>query len=330
MKLSKKIIAILTVVFCLSVFAKTEKNTVIINNEAKALSSSSTNEQAVSAPALVPSDAVKLRNFRERQEIKTEDSILKELEKQRLLDEQKRVDKLFGKTAEPVANPSNTASLKPVLDNWFYGRKAFVSFGAGAVTYYQVGNINSYEYPALFTSFGAYSPKGFMIFEFSAYYSKHYIKTPIRNYTNFREMVDQPALAMAVKLTPFNGRVKPYVGISGSIIARKWDVVTKDGMNFDDFLNPMNATMNTTMNPNLNVLREDIANKEWYLSFDAGFAIGADLALGESLGLNVDLRYHLNLHTENRKTIYQFLTFTEVLDERDSLIFSGNLRYYFQ
>ncbi|MCY4321056.1 MAG: hypothetical protein OXC37_01420 [Bdellovibrionaceae bacterium] len=322
MKLLTQIITIFSLLFCLSVFAKTEKNTVIINNEATSSTESSNNQQTISAPALVPSEAKKLRSFRERQEIKTEDSILKELEKQRLLDEQKRVDKLLGKTKESVSTssdyPSKT-SLRPVLQNWIFGRKAFISFGAGAVTYYQVGNINSYEYPALFTSFGAYSPEGFMIFEFSAYYSKHYIRTPLRSYTNFREMVDQPALAMAIKLTPFNGRVKPYVGISGSIIARKWDVVTKDGVKFEDI----------TINPNLELLRKDVANKDWYLSFDAGLALGADLALGESLGLNVDLRYHLNLHTENRKTVYQFLSYTEILDERDSLIFSANLRYYF-
>ncbi|MDE0092072.1 MAG: hypothetical protein OXN83_02160 [Oligoflexia bacterium] len=321
MKMSKKMIIMLSVlfsaVFCSNAFSKPEKNTVIINNSAK--SSSSAGQQVISAPALVPSDAAKLRNFREKQEIKTEDSILKELEKQRLLDEQKRVDKILGQSKEASAPVSSApVSLKSPWDDWFFGRKSFVSLGAGVVNYYEVTNINSTEQPAIFISFGAYGYKGFLIFELSAYYSKHYINTPNRNYEEFREIVDQPALSMAVKLTPLNGRVKPYVGISGSMVARRWGVVRRDG-----------TDLNEIIDPKFENLKRDVAKKEWYLSFDAGAAVGADIALGDSLGLNVDLRYHLNLHTENRKTAYQYLEHTEILDERDSIIASVNFRYYF-
>ena len=318
MKISKKttgvLTALFTVAYCVSAFSEEKKNTVIINNEAK-----SSANQVISAPALVPSSAMKLRSYREKQEIKTEDSILKELEKQRLLDEQKRVDNLLGKGQPASASVSPSTSVQPAWDDWFFGRKSFVSFGLGLVNYYQVENVNSTEQPAFFASFGAYGYKGHLIFEISAYYSEHYLNTPLRNYENYREMVEQPALSMAIKLSPLNGRVKPYIGLSGSMVARRWDVVTRDGTDLDELVDPIYEN-----------LRKDVAKKEWYLSFDAGLALGADIALGDYLGLNVDLRYHLNLHTENRKTAYQVLTHTEILDERDSLIGSVNLRYYFQ
>ncbi|MCZ0933264.1 MAG: hypothetical protein OXJ52_08955 [Oligoflexia bacterium] len=324
MKISK--ITILATLFiavcCFNGFSKPEKNTVIINNEAK--SSSSAGQQVISAPALVPSDAVKLRGFREKQEIKTEDFILKELEKQRLLDEQKRVDKMLGHSqpAQSPVHPATSHSLKPAWDEWFFGKKSFVSFGAGFVTYYEVDNVNSNDQPAFFASFGGYGYEGYLIFELSAYYSKHYL-IPISNYNNFyfREAVEQPALSMAVKLTPFKGRVKPYIGVSGALVARKWDYVSRDGTDLDE------------TNLYYKAVRTDVGRKRWYFSFDAGAAIGADVALGEYLGLNVDLRYHLNLHTENRRSVhyqYQYFRHTEILDERDSLIGSVNLRYYFR
>ena len=314
MKISKVII-VLTSVCCFNVFSKPEKNTVIINNEAK----SSSANQVISAPALVPSNATKLRNYREKEEIKTEDSILQELEKQRLLDEQKRVGNMLGKNQPAPVLTNPPVSSKLALEDWFFGQKSFLGFGLGFVNYYDVHNINSTEQPAVIGSFGAYGYKGHLIFEMSAYYSKHYIKTPIVDHPNYREMVEQPAITMAIKFSPLEGRVKPYAGLSSSLVVRRWDVVTKDGTDLGDLVDPV-----------LEDLRKDIAKKEWYLSFDAGLALGADVVLGDHLGLNIDLRYHLNLHTENRKTVYQVLTNTEILDERDSLIVSANLRYYFQ
>ena len=311
--------ALFTMVCCFNAFSKPEKNTVIINNEAK--SSSSAGQQVISAPALVPSSAMKFRSVREKQEIKTEDAILKELEKQRLLDEQKRVDKILGNSQPAPVSVSPSTSLKPAWDNWFFGKKAFVSFGAGALFFPDVNNVNSTRHPAFYGSFGAYGYKGHLIFEMSAYYSKHYLTKPFdaHHYSDFREAVDQPALSMAIKLTPFNGRVKPYIGLSGSMVARKWSVVRKDGTDLDDLTDPY-----------LENLKKDVGKKEWYLSFDAGLAVGADLVLGEYLGLNIDIRHHWNLHTENRKTVYNILTHTEILDKVNSLIFSANLRYYFQ
>ena len=288
-----------------------EESTVIINNKASAASQS----QAVTAPALVPSDALKLRDVREKQEVKTEDSLLRELEKQRLLDEQKRVDKFLGNTSQqaPVASPT---VQQPAPDTWFFGNKSFISFGAGFVNYPGVTNINSMESPAFFGSFGGYGYKGHLIFDLALYYSKHYLKTPNKNYENIREVVYQPALSMSVKFSPLAGRMKPYVGVSGSLVYREWGFVNKSGKSLES-------------DSNFEELLKDVADKKWNSSFDAGLAVGADIALGEYLGLNLDLRYHWNLWTENRKTVTQVLTDEDILDERDSLILSANLRYYF-
>ena len=168
--------------------------------------------------------------------------------------------------------------------------------------------------PAYFGSFGGYGYGGHIIFDLSLYYSQHYIRTLNSNFQDRREALRQPAVAMAVKFSPLDGRMKPYVGLSGSLVYRQWFFVQRSGApieNEEDF----------------DAFR-DIADKQGNLSFDAGVVVGADVALGEHLGLNVDLRYHWNLYTENSKG-YGNLSDAQVLDKRDSIILSGNFRYYF-
>ena len=291
------------------VFSQEGKGVVIINNEA----SSTTQTQAITAPALVPSDAVKLRDVREKQEIKTEDTLMKELEKQRLLDEQKRVDKLLGNTAQesPVSLPSESI-LDTSKSEWFFGNKSFVSFGAGVVSYPGVGNINSTDSPAYFFSFGGYGYTGNLIFNLSLYYSKHYTEEYNKRYQKHEyKATRQPAIAMAVKASPLNGKMKPYAGVSGSVVFRQVIAIHRSGEAIEDYAG-------------LKELTKNIAEKKWKQAFDAGLAIGADLALGDHLGLNLDVRYHVNLYPQNPKTSDE-----EPLDSRDSVIVSGNLRYYF-
>lgn len=310
----KTIMKALLVTFCSFVlylpmgFSEKNENTVIINNEST---------QAIKAPALIPSESMKVRDIRRQQEFKTEDKILRELERQRLLDEQKRGDQLLGRDQ----TASSFVAVKPPVvsssnDSWFFGRKAFLSLGAGTVSYPGVTNINSQEDPAFFFSFGAYGYKGHLIFDLSLYYSKHYLKTTNTTYQDVREVVNQPALSMSVKYSFLSGAMKPYVGTSASLIYRKWDFANKLGEPIEQ-------------NPELQQLVKDVGDKKWNQAFDAGLAVGADIALGSHLGLNVDMRYHVNLYTENRKTLIQNLTDETILDERNSLILSGNLRYYF-
>ena len=109
---------------------------------------------------------------------------------------------------------------------WFFGNKSFVSLGTGVVSYPGVDNINSTDTPAGFLSFGGYGYNGRLIFGLSVYYSKHYIRPPNETYPNIREGLHQPAAAMAVKISPLTGKMKPYVGVSGSIVYRKWFLLT--------------------------------------------------------------------------------------------------------
>ena len=297
-----------------AVFSQENKSTVIINNKA----SSSSTAKSISAPALVPSEAKKLRDVREKQEISTESAILKELEKQRLLDEQKRVDKILGKSpSHKENNPATVSKESKLYQNEKFGDKPFVSFGAGVVAYPGVDNINSTELPAFFASFGAYGYDR-LIFDLSFYYSRQYINSgggiyvPNIFYPELREVADQLALAMSLKFSPLTGPFKPYFGVSGSLVAREWDFVHKSGEAIDSS----------------HKIYKDVGVKKWYGSFDAGLAMGGDLALGAKLGLNVDIRYHWNIYTENRKTLSQLLTNTGVLDEQNSLIFSVKAMYY--
>ena len=292
-------------------FSQKNKSTVIINNKA----SSSSTTQNISAPALVPSEAKKLRDVREKQEISTESAILKELEKQRLLDEQKRADKILGKTSSHKEVGSTPVSKK---SNFYqggkmnmFGNKPFISVGAGVVAYPGVDNINSTDFPAFFASFGAYGYER-LIFDLAFYYSKQYLTTFNKNYTDLREVVHQPALSMSLKFSPSRGPFKPYFGVSGSLVARKWGFVHRSGEVIDKHHD----------------VYKDVGVKTWYGSFDAGLAMGGDLALGAKLGLNVDLRYYWNVYTENRKTLSQYLTSEDILDEQNSLILSVKLIYY--
>ena len=304
---------------------------VIIKNEL----SNEAEGQGVSAPALVPSNASKLRDARQKQEIQTEDRLIKELEKQRLLEEQKRLDQLLGNTKD---SPPQPKTAQAETKQWVFGSKSFVALGAGAVTYPGSTNINSInlDIPAVFLSFGGYDHKGFLIFDVSFNYSQHYLNPhkPVPNPSyplDTRLVYYQPSAAMSVKISPLKGRMKPYVGISGALVFSSEDTVDKYGT-------PVNV-IQTYMNQNI----DKPENRSWDQSYDAGFALGADLALGKHLGLNVDLRYHWNLwaeqsakddpiHTAYWNIVHSHFYHNQQKDkiaDRNSLIISANLRYYF-
>ena len=286
---------------------ETNKNTVIINNEAAATAE----QEVISAPALIPSDAKKLRDARERQEIKTEGAIIKELERQRLLDEQKRLDELLGEGPQPVPAFSPT---EPVVKQWFLENKAFLSVGPGFVTYPGANNVNSMHTPAIFVGFGGYNDEGNVIFDLSLYYSEHYLEECVNNcLQRKRSIMHQPGLSMSVKYSPLAGKAKPYIGASGSVIFRKISDYKPEG-DIDKYIS-------------YELTR---AHKQWYQSYDAGAGGGVDVVLGKKLGLNVDARYHVNLYTGHPPAVTAFgKHYKRELEKRDSLILSANLRYYF-
>jgi len=287
-----------------------EGGNIIINNEAQ---SKATNQNVLTAPMLIPSGSDQMRSLRQKQEIDTEDNILKELEKQRILDERKRFHSIFNKKeSSSVASTAPPASSKIPYS---FGEKSFLTLGAGLMNYYNVININSTESPAFLGSFGAYGYDGQLIFDTIFFYSVHYLKIPNRDYQNIRERVNEPGLAMAVKWSFLKGKMKPYFGLTAALIARKWKFVSRDGTELDS--------------PELQSAIRDISKRRWNLSANAGFTFGADVALGERLGLNLDIRWLANFYTENRKTLSQILTDEDLLDERDVILGSLNLKYYF-
>ena len=296
---------------CCAYLSFANEANIIINNEA--LSSST-----LTAPALIPSDSDKMKTLREKEEIETEDSILKELEKQRILDERKRFNKIFNEKESSVSSQDeNTVSTPPVSNKatYWFGEKSFLSLGAGIMNYYNVTNVNSSEVPSFLGSFGGYGYRGQLIFDATFFYSVHYLKTPNQDYPNIREKVNEPGIAMAVKWSFLTGKMKPYLGLTGALMARKWSFVAKDGSKLDS--------------PELEKLIKDVAKKQWNFSANGGIAFGADLALGEQLGLNIDIRYLVNFYTENRKTVSQILSAEELLDEQDVILASLQLKYFF-
>ena len=80
------------------------------------------------------------------------------------------------------------------------------------------------------------------------------------------------------------------------------------------------------------------SQKEWYHSFDAGLALGGDIMISKKIGFNVDVRYHVNIETENPST--PSLAFKpdrqvsqvscgSIAASNPTFLFQENLRYYF-
>ena len=314
MFLTKSFLVVYFLFFSFLMEAVAEPAKITINNEAQ--SASQIQEQnVITAPALVPSNSDKIRNLRERQEVDTEDNLIQELEKQRLLDERKRFHSLFNKqevSSHPVAASVPVAKTNRMS---FFGERSFLSVGAGLMNYYNVPNINSTEMPTFLASFGAYSLNGQFIFDTSFFYSVHYIKE-IKDWDHnnqFRVKINEPGMTVALKWSFLKGKMKPYLGLTGALIARKVNTVNLAG----------------TGSVELEQLTKDIANKSWRFSANAGASAGADIALGEKLGLSVDVRYFVNIYTEDIKTTEQVIRDIDVVSERDVVLASVNLKYYF-
>ena len=272
--------------------------------------------QNVVAPALIPSKSKTLRSAREEAELETESTIIQKLEKDRLKDEQKRLQKMFnqgGQTDEKISESvqKDYSASRPKSyssKNWL--NKGFISVGIGTVNYVGVENVNSTESPAYLFSFGGYG-YGHFIFDMSFIYSVHYlIPVDKGGISHERNAVSQPSLAMAVKFSPLKDRIKPYLGLSGAFVGRSWYQVTTQGEYVGDAQ-----------------IEGDVGVKRWRTALDLGMAIGADIGLGSKLGLNLDLRYYFNVYTETRKVNYN--PHIDLLDERNTAVLSANLRYYF-
>ena len=301
--------------FLFPAFGEKTSDVVIVNTNQTVNANKTVNEnkaQSVTATALVPSKAKKLRNAREDAEVKTESLILEQVEKERLKNEQN----ILGKVLSPSEGVQEAVSEVPAVPHqplWSWGKdRAYISLGAGAVQFPGVSNINSLALPALFVSVGGMAKKYFLI-DFSLYYSKHYLDP--EQHSNIRELIHQPSAGMSIRVSPFQGKVRPYGGVSGAYIGRRVDPVDK------------NTGEALETHHGVHVLK-DVARKNWMQSFDGGISTGVDVILGPHLGLNVDFRYHWNFYTESTALFYYY-TDQKLLDSADSVLFSVNLRYYF-
>ena len=283
---------------CSAAFAEDKKGDVVIINSNEA------NAQTVTATALVPSKATDIRKAREEAEVSTESHILEKLEAARLKDEQKRIDNLLGAggDADPSIQPQPTlpAAASP---QWVFGEKAFVSIGGGLVNYFDGINVESLDQPAVFVSLGGYGMKNFL-FDFTGYWSKHSMKeTKKLTYTE----VSQISLALSVKLSPLQGRLKPYAGVVGAYNLRRYIAVNEYG-------DPVSSS------------HVSFGAGKWYNAVDVGPALGVDIALAPRLGVNAGIVCLFNVHTEERDSPDLF---SEVLSKKPSIVFSGNFRFYF-
>ena len=266
--------------------------------------------QKVTATALNPSKASELRSAREDAEVSTESYILEKLEAERLKDEQKRADSIIGKDSEGPATketPSAAPVSPQVSPQWYFGEKAFVSLGMGVVKYLGGDNVESNE-PAFFVSLGGYAAHRF-IFDFTGYGSRHYIG-PLAGDVIYDTQVIQLSGALSLKFSPLKGRLKPYAGVTGAVTFRNYSLVDDEGEFVDDYLNASRR-----------------AQKQWPLAFDIGPSVGLDAALGPRLGVNVNFSWLFNGYTEERTSDYS--PWTELLSEKQSVVLSGNIRFYF-
>ena len=314
----KIILSLYTVFFLFSAFGAKPADVVIVNTNTNK-SEAQAPSQTVIAPVLNPSKAKKLRDAREGAEIQTESLILEKVEQERLKSEQNLLNKIFG-SSQPSPTTSVAVPQSPTSITPSGVERVYISAGLGTSRVWKIINVNS-VLPSYFLSIGG-SAKKYFSFDFSVSYSKYFL-TPeaeqdIKKFpADSLIRIDQPAASIAIRFSPLPGKIRPYVGLSAAYIHRKKDIV--DSHYEDQFLNYHHEDT------------EDEGKKKWYQSFDGGVAGGLDMDLGPNLGLNIDLRYHWNIDTEE-STGY----FKEFIEERTilfakakSLIFSANIRFYF-
>ena len=316
----KIILSLYAVFFVFSAFGAKSADVVIVNTNTNK-SEAQAPSQTVIAPVVNPSKAKKLRNARESAEIQTESVILEKVEEERLKSEQSLLNKIFG-SSQPAPTVSVAVPQSPTPQTSSGVERAYISLGLGTIKVWKVNNVASLAtnpcFSACFLSIGGSAQKYFS-FDFSVSYSRHYL-TPKGEHMDRRLLkgsryrFDQPMAAIALRLSPWPGKIRPYVGLSAAYIYRRKNIVDQEG---EKLLDPDYI---------------DVGKKQWYQSFDGGVSGGMNLDLSPNLGLNIDMRFHWNIDTEE-STGY----FVEKHWEKNSilyskaptLIFSANLRFYF-
>ena len=323
-----KIMLPLFILFFLFPASGEKSSDVVIVNTNTNKAAAKAPSQTVIAPALNPSKAKKLRDARESAEVQTESLILEKVEKERLKSEQSLLNKIFSSSQQKPSTSGSAATPQPAPAPSPYAppgmEKVYISVGLGTVRLLGASNVGSDSTPfclsACFLSVGG-AAKSFL-FDLSFIYSRHYVKPTeddmhLYSDPDWRIRVDQPMAAASIRLSPFSTRIRPYAGLSIAAIGRRMNTVNKDGDAIDWEWEEETR---------------DVAEREWTTSFDGGINGGVDVDLGPSLGLNVDLRYHINLYTEDsidKHARDMYNRKRKLLSEMESFIFSVNLKFYF-
>ena len=313
--------------FLFPAFGEKSSDVVIVNtntNKAAAKAPS----QTVIAPALNPSKAKKLRDARESAEVQTESLILEQVEKERLKSEQSLLNKIFSSSQQKPSTSGSAATPQPAPSPYAPPGmdRVYISPGVGMVRLLGATNVGCSDstpfcLSSYFLSIGG-SAKKYILFDLGFIYSRHYVRPTeddIHLYpdTDSRIRVDQPMVTASIRFSPFSTKIRPYGGLSIAAIGRRMNTVNKDGDAIDWEWEEETR---------------DVAEKEWTTSFDGGINGGIDVDLGSSVGLNVDLRYHWNLYTEDSIDKHAWDMYNrkkKLLSEAESFIFSVNLKFYF-
>ena len=162
----------LSLFFLFPALGEKSSEVVIVNtntNQAESQSSS----QTVTAPALNPSKAKKLRDARENAEVQTESLLLEKVEEERLKREQSLANKIFGSPQKPSSEGAVVSKASPSYTPAGVDR-VYISGGLGVVDLnITTGNVNSYRnplcfVPSCFMSVGG-SARKYFLFDFSVF-----------------------------------------------------------------------------------------------------------------------------------------------------------------
>ena len=311
---------LISLFFLFPAFGEKPSDVVIVNTNTNKATVQAPS-QTVVAPALNPSKAKKMRNAREDAEVKTESLLLEKVEQERLKSEQNLLNRIFGASQQPsnagVVTPQAQAPSSHTLP---WTDRVYISAGMGIIKFYGKTNVDSLGtspcFSACFLSIGG-SAKKHLLFDFSISYSRHYLR-PIHtelNYDNgFRTQIDYPMASIAIRLAPWTGKVRPYAGLSVAYIHSRESTVNIRDSDWP----PLESV--------------DLYQKDkWIASFNGGLSGGLDITLGPNLGLNIDLRYHWNLDTEDTTDYYATDIGEKITNfyKAQSFIASVNLRFYF-
>ncbi|MDE0151245.1 MAG: hypothetical protein OXK80_01950 [Bdellovibrionales bacterium] len=252
---------------------QTQQNPVIIIREQPSV-------QVYSEPA-TPQE--KLSRARKQAEEQTENKIRTRLELLRLQDEKARMDKVLSPLEDQdvsVQQSTEPAPVQKTIDTTQKSRFSFVHIGMGYLNHYT----RSAPYPesierrgtAFAGGFGLYESRKFSI-EYIFNFSRHRVVYPIVNpqYDPRYTLFDLYSHSIAIKYYILSGRLKPFVGLVGSLNMREYSTDVAEHLRYT----PMYYW-----------------HKRHSTAFQGGVTAGAELFITRRFVAGLELRWSLNIH----------------------------------